>query len=344
MIPYFVIYLFSLSLLISSYLDRKINKAYYLIFLSVLILFAGLRYNVGVDYQSYKDFFNLVLSGNNIYMEDSFVLLVKLIDLIDGEEQLLYFIYAFLTVFFTSKFIEYFSLNKVFSLYIYLTFAVFYLASFNGIRQSLAVAIFMYSIKFIVERNLFKYILLIMIATFVHKTAVLMFPLFFILNKQLNIVKFVSIFLGYYFMLQFFEQLILFIGISQAYLNNFDSVTDEGINPFVYLLVVMFLFLYKLDFKYKILGLNLTFFAILLGITPLLTTIPSNYIVRMTSYFTFGILFILPNLMIVFKNKNLKSIYFTIVIVLGGLYMFRNIYFLGERYFLIPYQINLNLF
>lgn len=340
MIPYLVIYIFSLTLLISSYFDRKNTKVYYFIFLSVLILFAGLRFNVGVDYQSYGDFFSLVLSGANIYMEDSFILLVKFINLIDGEEQLLYFVYAFLTVIFTSKFIEYFSLNKVLSLYIYFTFAVFYLASFNGIRQALAVAIFMYSIKFIFERNLFKYILLIMIATFVHKTAVLMLPLFFILNKQLNIVKFVSIFLGYYF----FEQLILFIGISQAYLNNFDSVTDEGINPFVYLLVVMFLFLYKIDFKYKTLGLNLTFFAILLGITPLLTTIPSNYIVRMTSYFTFGILFILPNLMIVFKNKNLKSIYFTIVIVLGGLYMFRNIYFLGERYFLIPYQINLNLF
>ncbi|MDY0193881.1 MAG: EpsG family protein [Aliarcobacter butzleri] len=344
MIPYIIIYSFSLILLISSYLDRKNTKLYYIIFLYFLILFAGLRYNIGVDYQSYIDFFNLILSGQDIYMEDSFILLVKFINFIGGTEQLLFFIYAFLTITFTSKFIEYFSQNKVLSLYIYFTFAVFYFASFNGVRQALAVAIFVYSIKFIIEKNLLKYILFIVIATFIHKTAILMLPLYFILNKKLNIMKFFFIALGYYVILQFFEQLILFIGISQAYLNNFDSIEGNGINPFVYLLCLMFIFLYKVDFQYKVLGLNLIFFAILLGITPLLTTIPSTYIVRMTSYFTFGILFILPNLMIVFNNKNLKNIYFFTLIVFGGLYMFRNIYFLGERYLLVPYQINLNLF
>lgn len=343
MLAYFGLYFISTSLLIYSILFRNsLNKCYFLLLLTI-VFFGGFRYAVGVDYFNYVEYFDLLKLDKHLDIEISFLILSKVVNYLDGDSQVIFFMYTLLSVFFISKFISYFSLNKMISLYVYITFPVFFIASFNGIRQFLAIAIFAYAIKFIVERNIYKYIFFILLASLFHKTAITTILLYFILNKELKIKQFFIILMAYTLILFFFEKIVILIGF-EFYLSFINQSISNKINPLVFILIIFFLIIYNLKFEYKEIALNLIFIAILLGITPIFVTVQDNLIIRLSSYFTIAIIFILPNLIYLIKNNCLKGMYILIIIVFGGSYLFRNIYFMGEDYKLVPYQININLF
>ncbi|OPZ02915.1 MAG: Transmembrane protein EpsG [Bacteroidetes bacterium ADurb.BinA395] len=50
----------------------------------------------------------------------------------------------------------------------------------NGIRQSIVLCIFIYAVKYIKEKNLIKYLFWVIISYFIHKSALLLIPLYFI--------------------------------------------------------------------------------------------------------------------------------------------------------------------
>lgn len=343
MIAYFSIYIFILISLIIAYIDKFNKKVYYYIVVLILILFAGMRFNVGVDYNNYVNLFKDIIYGYNIHTEISFNYIVNFINLFNGSYQILFLFYSIMTIFFMSKFFHFFSNNKILSIYLYFSFPVFYLASFNGIRQILAVAIFAYALKFIVKENFLKYFLLILLATAIHKTAILLLPFYLFINKNIGIKLYCTIGLFYYVIIKLIEDQIENIGIYLVYFNSSD-IENNSVNPMIYLLMIIFIIIYQKKFIHKKIALNMIFFSILIGLTPLVLNVGTEYITRMTSYFTIVILFALPNLITSFNNSNIKSLYFISLLLIGGLYFTRNILLLGERYLLVPYQINLNLF
>lgn len=343
MIAYFSIYIFILTSLVVSYFDKFNRKIYYYIVILILILFAGIRFNVGVDYNNYVNLFKDIIYGYDVHTEISFNYIVNFINLFSGSYQILFLFYAIMTILFMSKFFHFFSNNKMLSLYLYFSFPVFYLASFNGIRQILAVAIFAYALKFIVKENFLKYFLLILLATAIHKSAILLLPLYWFINKTIGIKLYFPIGLFYYFVIKFIEMQIQNINIYLVYFNPSD-IENNSINPMIYLLVIIFILVWQKDFAHKKIALNMIFISILIGLTPLVLNVATENITRMTSYFTIAILFVLPNLINSFNNSNIRSLYFISLLLIGGIYFTRNIVLLGERYLLVPYQINLNLF
>lgn len=62
----------------------------------------------------------------------------------------------------------------------------YYSFGFNRIRQYLAISIFLYSFKFIENKNLKKYLLMIFIGSLFHKIILFCLPLYFILNLKLK--------------------------------------------------------------------------------------------------------------------------------------------------------------
>src|SRR5690606_11238153 len=63
-----------------------------------------------------------------------------------------------------------------------------YLILMNGMRQTIAGCIFIYSIKYIQERKLLPYIICILLATTIHKSAIILVVIYFI--PQLNYFKY----------------------------------------------------------------------------------------------------------------------------------------------------------
>ena len=154
----------------------------------ILLYFAGFRENVGADDHSYREVFtqvhnvfneNFLLSYSNYYKEPGFIFLTSLVKTFTDDYHLLFFIVSFFAI---SINIYYY---YKYSPFVILTIALYYVHTFlardmNQIRAGLACAILLISIQYIKNRNLFKFSIVIIIASLFHVGALVFFVTYFI--------------------------------------------------------------------------------------------------------------------------------------------------------------------
>lgn len=154
------------------------------IFLCTLVF--GLRYDVGVDWMSYKDSYEYYRIDPDFYNYE--FLYNKMCKLYSGYN--LHYAWLFMS----TVFIQMIFLYKVFEdkrellfwgiFFFFVTGQV--LAHLNIIRHGIAFMIFLYSVKFIRERKFLKYLFWIFIATLFHRVSLLLIPLYFLgLRKKI---------------------------------------------------------------------------------------------------------------------------------------------------------------
>ena len=213
----------------------NIKNKYWNRFGKYLILFlfffvAGLSYKIHNDYEIYESIYKNI-TFNNIKNITNYCNIKELgflyLNIIFNNilnfnyfKALIYFINTILIW----KGIRYFfdekkSLLIMCFLYLYGVFYFFYLPSF---RHSISVAIFIYSLKYLKEKNFKKYFLLSLIACLFHKSAIILFGIYYFfkflkINKSFLLIFYFFNFISYYF-LDFFwikviNLLISFIGI-----------------------------------------------------------------------------------------------------------------------------------
>ena len=69
------------------------------------------------------------------------------------------------------------------SLFVYIASGI-YTVSMNGIRQSLAAAIIFAATKYILDGNFKKFLLVILLASTIHQTALIFIPIYFIVRRK----------------------------------------------------------------------------------------------------------------------------------------------------------------
>lgn len=167
-------------------------KILYFSLMMFLILLAGFRPGVGYDYESYElvyDNFTL-LSYISEKMEWGFLSLVyifKELNITDFNTFLLFI--AFISI--TIKF----HVIKKYSPYIFISALLYFTQEFlardfSNIRQGVSIAITAYSITYVHNRNFVKFILLIIIASLFHTTALVFTVIYFI-----NDIRFSKVFI-----------------------------------------------------------------------------------------------------------------------------------------------------
>ena len=229
-------------------LTKKIAALYATIF---LLTMSVLRYCVGIDFFSYQDNYLIVSNGEFLNTEYGFLILSQICDYLGLGFQGVVASYATLTILLFISFYSRFSNNILLSIYIFAMMPILYLASFNVIRQFLAVAIFAYSIRFVFERKLILYVAFILFAAFfVHKSVLIMLPMYFLLSRNLNGRNYVVITSLYIISLQFIDFIMLKVGGSAIYLNG--HFEDAGINSLVFIYFIMFIFITYIYFINKI--------------------------------------------------------------------------------------------
>lgn len=182
MIFYFIFFVFILFFLLISSNDISIKITYFLLF-----LISAFRYNVGTDYVSYMNIFNHIDNFIN-KKEIGFVYLIKIISILGGNSQVMFLLMSFLILLFIYKGIRYFYKGN----YLYQSIAtiifipILYFSTLNTIRQMLCVSIFFYSSQFIINRKVFWYFIYISVAVLIHKSAIVLYPLYFILNIKVT--------------------------------------------------------------------------------------------------------------------------------------------------------------
>ena len=188
MLESFLIYnAFLLFVIIVGFLFYLIRKEgikhsiiIYRILLLVLILFTGLRFDVGTDYSFHlSDFVDRSYSKYG----PSYILLTKAFENIDNGFYWIILITCIITYTFLFRAV---SSNKSEHIAVPI-FIILFLFQFNNIlRQAISSSIFLYSIKFITEKNPVKYILYILLAGSFHYSALFLLPLYYVNKVSIN--------------------------------------------------------------------------------------------------------------------------------------------------------------
>ena len=236
-LAYSIYTLLLIFLLISTFLYNKSsvkNRPFVLfVILGVCSLVLGLRYNVGTDYMPYKDIYVMQYFDD---VESGYAMMNRILYWFGLPFSSIFTLVAFLQLFFFVKGVE--NINKKYlplAIFFYFTTLYFFL-SLNVLRQTLAFSIFVFSINYIRERKLFKYILTILIASTIHKSALVLLPMYFIINNDWllkhRILQIGAYFATFMFSL-FFHDLILnnsnalFLLVGYGgYADSVDSITE----------------------------------------------------------------------------------------------------------------------
>ena len=148
-----------------------------------LILFAlsACRLNVGNDYARYVEFMHLVNCDAYVPTEIGFNLLVKMIYGLSGFENylLVFAVYAFVTiaVFLLAMYEQ--SDDFPLTFFLFMTLG-YYFQSFSTVRYYLALAAAFYSIKFVLRRQWFRFVVIILLGAAFHKSLLVVIPLYFL--------------------------------------------------------------------------------------------------------------------------------------------------------------------
>ena len=308
------------------YLNKNNINIIRLIFL-ILILFSGCRYYIGVDYPMYMKIFFFIKNNINDYevlrLEKGYYFLVKFIVSINGTQQLTFLVIAFFTNYLIYKNIKKESSDILMSTLIYFLVGAYYSAGFNLIRQVMAISIFFYSIIFIKQKKIIKYFLFIIVGSLFHKSCIVLLPLYWILNLKYNrFIKIVliSITVSFNFLL---PKVYEILGYGQYTILEYEATTSFITLSLFFILALLIEIFSNIIFLDNV-SKNINFFTILLVLSIFLNekNFPTmnQVFIRMSSYFTFYYIILIPQLLGYLTKKYSKVIKFLFFICISILY------------------------
>ena len=165
----------------------------------IFIVIAGARSGIG-DTTMYTHLYEIII--DHTYKdgyEKGFVFFLNFLTTISQDPQFMIIVTSVIThginVFVMSNYSSYFELE----LYMYIA-SGFFLTSMNGIRQAMASAIVFLGTTFLIKRKFIPYTFLVLIASTLHTSAIIMIFVYFIVNndlwaKHFNVIVMVGIFI-----------------------------------------------------------------------------------------------------------------------------------------------------
>lgn len=232
-----------LLLLLFSFLEisnvpTRILRVLHIVSAFLFILVAGFRYETGVDWLAYENYFSDIVPLNEAFNFNSFgnvfltldvgySLLNSIVKMFGGGVQVVFLIISVASTFLLIKNLKYYSNHVLTGLLIYYPF-FFFIFDMSGIRQGLAIQIVLFSIKYISKKDLYKFSFYILLATSIHWTALILLPLYFFVNKKISLSYTVFIFIISIVIFTFkIKWMALILGDLIGQLNTFTMLSDK---------------------------------------------------------------------------------------------------------------------
>lgn len=229
--PYYLIYFSLFCYSIYSISKNRNGQIAGSLFALLLALLASLRYDTGTDFNAYQSIWNTTSALNFSfatyeYVEPGFLLVNSLLKAVYKGDFLYFSFYAFTTIMFLYVGLKKLKLNVVFVIFLY--YCLFYFAfTFNAMRQALAMAMFVYSLNFLVKGKMKEYFLLNILAMCFHLSSIVY--IFF------GAIWFFDISKKYFVFSIFLPLIALFIYISGLGYEVFNFFTSALGKPSTYL-------------------------------------------------------------------------------------------------------------
>lgn len=137
------------------------------------------RIAVGNDYWVYRDNFKLIAQERHVSSEFGFNLIVKWLQQLFGYDNYLpvFAFFSMITVFFFVKALSDQGSCFAFSLYLLMT-GGYYFNSLNSVRYYLALAVALYSMKYVLRGEYGKFVLWVLAGSMFHKSVLLVIPVY----------------------------------------------------------------------------------------------------------------------------------------------------------------------
>lgn len=298
----------------------KPNVFLVVVITGIMVMVAGLQYNIG-DTSFYMRTYTLhqftwedIQSGKDA----GFILLQMLMQRYTEDPQMMILFTALLTnILIVTTFYKYSRMFEI-SLFVYIASGLF-LVSMNGIRQFLASAIVFAAMKYLIEGNWKKYFLIVLLASTIHQSALIMIPIYFVVRRNawtwtslLFIVSAIFIVIGYN---QFSS--VLFSAIENTQYGRYKDFTEGGANflrVVVYAVPLLLAYFGREKLRsicpYSDYIVNFSLIALILMIIS-----TQNWIfARMTIYFSVYYVVLVSWICMVFAKKDRKLVYYGIAI------------------------------
>lgn len=151
-------------------------------------LFVSLRYGLGVDYFTYQNAFYNISSGNFIdKFEPGYILLNFVVGYFGFGFHFMLFIIAVFNYMLLYLSIEYYmDKYKWVGLFLFLITFDLFIYTLSAIRQSIALSIFLYASRYIVQQNWKKYFLLVLMGALFHLSIIVLLPIYQLYNYIRN--------------------------------------------------------------------------------------------------------------------------------------------------------------
>jgi hypothetical protein len=324
---------------------------------TLLILISGFRYNLGLDTLFYtaefETFPKLADLARTFFSESNYqplwILFVSTVRSLNLNFYVVQFALAIFVNFSLLSFLTKYSVSVIASLLFYFIFFYFNL-NMEILRESVCIAIFLLSFPFLLDRKVFIYHLLFLIAFFFHESAIIMPFAYFFFGRKLNkrfyiLVPLIVLGLSSILAASLKDLIFLFEFLFVKNKLNYFEVSEEGSSAFLFNLVKYVFIPYSIlilfhddliDWERKSLFLYLIFSILFL-----------NFFIfyRIRDYFFIFYIVLFTNLIyrnykiLIFRNGPL------IKIAMFCLFIFLNTY----RFYYIPtrdahYQVYLNYF
>ena len=342
MITYLIIYLFNFSLAFLSINYRKAEKIFYTLSLLLLSLFLGFSYLNGLDWTFYQEnfinvpyFFSDNFNFKNLDFtiksnEYGIVILMSLFKSFGFNFEIFRFVVLSFSLFIIYKTIKKMTPYSLIAIMIY--FSQFLLGNFFEpvFRQILAMSIFFISLKYIEKRSIFKYIILIIISTFFHSSAIILLPFYFWGKNRINFIKGIGIFFIIILFSYYLEDVIKItaniIPPLKHYLIYFKLYYGQGMKKNLIRILISFLItifpLFLLDKKFNIENKNFKFNIVynFSWIYVYFKFLSTNMIIFYRLAMYFGIFYcVLLSYLVYIPKKKMNKI--STVLIIGIIYL-----------------------
>lgn len=324
----------------NTYTRKKVKSVFiFLITLQLIIILALRHSSVGYDLNTYINFFRAVSVDPGYHIvnhrfEIGYKILNYIISLISGNEQAFVAIISVITLIPIGVIIYRYS-KMPFLSYIVLISFNYYAFLFSGLRQGIAYSLVLLSYIFIKESKPFKFIVLVLLTSLFHKSALIFLPAYFIYRIKLTkrrILVYV-----------FINSLIYMLRkpIMSFFINNFyDTFSIVESSSYTWLalsitIVVLAGFTYRRILEQSPDSVGL-YSLLLIGISLMLFASVVNNIMRVADYYYIFIILFIPEVLYVLKKNRLILIVGYLVIIAIILIYLRFLY--GNLFGNIPYR------
>ncbi len=169
-------------------LEQK-KKLFYFVGMVLIIMPAIREVGLDPDSENYEKVFHNYLDEKSVeHMEYSYILLSQIFSIFTSDVHILFLFYAIFGVTLKMAAIKKCSEMWFLPLLIYISYT-YLLHEFTQIRTGIMSGLFLLAIRPIVERKYLPAIILIAIGVFFHTSALMLLPLLFLSNEEMNIKK-----------------------------------------------------------------------------------------------------------------------------------------------------------